>query len=131
MTYKATGYPLVIATLFLIACGKTQVDYAVKGEFIYYNRLNSPVEVHIKGGLKKAQEDHTVAPGSSITFYTDDIGPKVADPKGYLPGISPDTTILQFNDSLCYAEYNHRGSKLNDINNYTYKKRGDADYLLF
>lgn len=121
----------LVSFILLISCGKTTVDYHVKGEFVYYNRLSVPVQVRIRAGLNKAKEDHTIAPGASLSLYTDGMGSKVADPKGYVPGIVGDTTVIQFNDTLCYGEYNSRGPILHSINSYTYEKRGDADYVFY
>lgn len=119
----------VLIGLLISSCGKTIVDYSVKGEFIYYNRLTSPIQVHIRNGMNKAREDHVIDPGASLTIHTNgESNQQVADPKGYVPGITADTVIIRFNDTLCYAEY-REGPWLHNIDKYSSTRRGDADYV--
>lgn len=113
----------------ICSCGKSVVDYNMKGEFIYYNRLATPIQLHIRNGLNKAKEDHIIDPGGSFTIHTSgESHNPVANPAGYVPGITADTAIIQFNDTLCYTEY-REGAWLHNINKYKSNKRGDADYV--
>jgi hypothetical protein len=126
----------IVLLLLLIAigssCGKTRKSYVVKGEFRYYNKMDDTIQVLLYHGLNTVFQSIYVSPHDSLVLHTDGEDYKtVADPMGYRPGISADTTTIVFNDTLCYSEYHHNGPILHNISSYTYEKRGERDYVFF
>jgi hypothetical protein len=114
------------------SCGKTITEYVVKGEFYYINITNQVVKVRIVDGFDKALSNYSILPNDSLILTTSgDTHSKTSDPSGYKPGISGDTTTLIFKDSLCYSEYHFTGPILQNIDSYSYQKRGDRDYVFF
>lgn len=133
MKHLKYTYPILFTIALLAAsCGKTRIDYSNKGEFRYYNRTAGPIAITIRHGIERGPfEYHTIAVGDSLILLTNTIGPKVADPTKYTPGITADTTTIEFNDTLCYSEYDYHGPVLHNISTHTFKKRGDADYIFY
>lgn len=125
-------YILIGTSLMTASCNKADISYRVVGEFRMYNRLPNPVVItlvnYIEGNYKQVE----IVPGDSLVVtYTGSSGFEDIDPRLYRPGLDADTTIIRFNDSLCYGEYQDMGLIMHNIDSYTYQKRGRRNYLFF
>ncbi len=119
-------------SLLTFSCSKKRVDYTLDGEFRYINNLPDTVHIRIRNGLYKTTDAYTILPYTVLALNTSgDHNRKTAEPNAYRPAISGDTTTLYFNDTLCYSEYHYSGNTLQNIESYSYDRRGDRDYLFY
>lgn len=104
--------------------------YAVRGEFRYYNLLQGPIIIKLHQGMQQLYATYNIQPSDFISISTtgQTYLKEPVDPKFYKPALLADTTVIQFNDTLCYIEYNNSGSIVENINSYTYERRSDRDY---
>jgi hypothetical protein len=117
-------------SLMSFTCAKTTIDYNVLGEFQYKNNMNKPITLKIINGYHAAFAQHIIQPNDVLILKTSENSHnKQANPLYFKPGASGDTTTVFFNDTLCYSEYHYNGLLLQNINTYTYEKRGDRDYI--
>lgn len=119
--------------LLLSSCGKTTVEYRVKGEFRYSNGTTRTARIIVRGTMEGAPlKEYQLPPGDTLTLYTEgETHKQTAAPQNYRPAVSGDTTTLVWSDTLCYSEYGHNGPVLQNINAYTAQKRGDRDYVFY
>ena len=110
----------------LVSCGKTITDYAVWGEFHYINKTPLSITIKVKGAINGATSvQHIILPNDSIVLKTSGITTqKTATPNGYLPPLTADSLTVIFKDTLCYKEYDKSGPILQNIDSYTYQKKG-------
>lgn len=130
VTYRL--YLIFGISLIAFSCIKKRIDYTLEGEFRYINNLPDTVRVRIRNGLYKTTDAYTILPYTVLTLNTSgDYNRKTAEPKAYRPAIGGDTTTLYFSDTLCYSEYHDSGNTLQNIESYSYDRRGDRDYLFY
>jgi hypothetical protein len=126
-----SAYLLILFITALVSCGKTYRHYEAKGEFRYYNRLESPIQVEIRQGAIQQYGLYDVRSGDSLVLFTSgETLEMTLQPSGYIPGVLSDTTTVRVFDSLCYTE-NRKGTFLHNINSYRSYKRGDRDYVFY
>lgn len=127
----------VIAVLFnllLSSCGKTMTSYVVRGEFHYINQTQRNLKILVYGQMINGStlQTYNLQANDSLILYTNgETDAKTADPFGYLPAISGDTTILVIDDTLCYKEFSYSGPELQNIGTYINHKRGPRDYVFY
>lgn len=137
MQQKPIWMPFLIIgisiTLLISSCGKTTKNHRVQGEFNYTNNLDRAISIFISGNVNNENIDTIfLMPKGKIKLTTDgETHEKYTEPEYYLPAISGDTTKIVIHDTLCYAEYNRNGAVLQNIQSYTYTKRGDRDYVFY
>lgn len=125
----------IIAVLFhllLSSCGKTMNSYVVRGEFHYINQTQRNLKIVVYGQMINGStlQTYNLQANDSLVLYTEgETDAETADPFGYVPAISGDTTILMIDDTLCYKEFNYRGPELQKIGTYINHKRGPRDYI--
>ncbi len=127
---------LALLTIGYIAqsCGKTRSSYIVRGEFNYINKTDKNLQILFYGPNSDVgvAEKHNIEPNDTLKLATQgETDFLTADPEGYLPAVSGDTTILIVYDTLCYSEYFHKGSKLQNIRSYNYVKIADREYKFY
>lgn len=116
------------------SCGKTRTSYIVRGEFNYINKTDKNLQIVFYGPNTDAgvAEKHSIKPNDTLKLATrGETDFLTADPDGYLPAVSGDTTILIVSDTLCYHEYFHKGNNLQNIRSYNYRKIADREYKFY
>lgn len=116
----------------LDACGKTRTSYIVRGKFNYINHTKENLRIMVRGQMVSGStlQQFEIKSNDTLTLLTEgETDFLTADPEGYVPAISGDTTTIVIADTLCYKEYNRKGVKLQNIKAYTYQKVSDRSYI--
>lgn len=122
----------VLLHLLLSSCGKTMSSYVIRGEFHYINQTQGNLKILVYGQMINGStlQTYDLQSNDSLVLYTEgETDAATADPFGYVPVISGDTTILVIDDTLCYKEFNYSGPELQNIGTYLHYKRGPRDYV--
>ena len=118
----------------LSACGKTRSSYIVRGDFNYINETGKDIILRVRGQMVNGSTLQTFSLLSNDTLMLHLEGEtdfEDAEPFGYVPPLSGDTTTVQTSDTLCYREYNRTGALIQNIRAYSYTKLGRREYRFY
>lgn len=110
-------YSIIGIGLIVTGCAKN--SYIVIGDFYYINETENTVELRNRPSNNSSFDIYLLAAHDTLKISTTaETASKIAAIRGYIPPLAGDTTVVVFNDSMCYYEYSLNGLYFNRIEAY-------------